>query len=201
MSCRNPSHDAQALIMADNGRRCSICWTPADVAHLQALEFRGLNSGLPWVREEGVAWPYGPNLYVAMRESMLKWAESLEMVSAVDVSHLCLPWLTGRIAHPHDCAPETTNCWLGGGTAIRCRSWQDHPTYWAREDLDGKLIPAVAISHPYGSLSEKDLAELRELDAVDGIKVNVRPHGESWYAATTLQVEVWNTEEWGEDVV
>lgn len=112
------------------------------------------------------AWPYGPNIDLAARGRMLRWAYDHRLTLHRRVR--CPEWLLGKRCPHRD------------GHSIG--RWRDHSTAWT---WDG--IPAVLVSHPY-VLDVPDLVDLKGIAEHDRLAVDVAEAG--WYGHGTYQVTI-----------
>lgn len=162
------------LVYPDGGRRCWRHTTDADRTLVAALDARAPGVGVertePGMRN-AYAWPYGPNVYVAMRVAMLDWAETHDLRETTR-AHPCLHWVrTGRCSRwrCYDSHP----------------GWMDHVTRWTR---NGR--PAVLVGQPY-HVSVDGYAALALVDADPAFTVEIRNDG--WYGSGVF-IAVWNAQ-------
>jgi len=94
-------------------------------------------------------WPYGPNVYLDMRQLMIAWAADRGL----------------KLAHPGCVCPF----WLLSGQCGRCHgTWLDHPTAWHAGRKQGRVL----VAHTYGIAPETSyLCSM----AADGFDVRVSP--------------------------
>lgn len=144
---RHTDEPGQALVL-DLAERATRLGIPAGISDLQ--------------------WPYGPNIYIDMRQRMVEWAERHGLTYAPRAPR-CVDWPRfGRCRHDG-------HTWVG---------WLDHVTAWKR---DGQ--PAALLAQPY-VLSDDDIAAIVELAGDSRLFVDVEPaHG--CYGGGTRPIAVW----------
>ena len=171
----------RGLRFPDGGRRCYEHATEDDFALLIDLDDMALAIGLtksrPWPGtywNTRADWPYGPNIDVAARARLLKWAHEHHVQLAPRRVVGCLDWLLGRRCSKR-CLREGRSGWL------------DQVTAWTRDDE-----PAVLVAQPY-HLDSDDYAQLQAISELDGVRVELKADG-SWYGHRTWFVGVWKEE-------
>lgn len=175
----------------DHGHRkiCPECATPEHHARIEAANRTALDRGIltrahrtardrgPWWE---VAWPYGPNIDVDVREALVAWAEPLGLRRSTQ-SRQCLHWLRGK---------RCPRRWEVGDDCCRDTVPDgDHETTWTL--ADGKT-PALILNQPYGH-ARRARAEIEALAEADDLRVEFDEAG-GWYGNRTIFVAVWRAD-------
>lgn len=121
--------------------------------------------------EDGVLWPYGPNVYVPMRADLLDWADQHDLKIGNTGCSSGLHWLDKGRCAKRECLGKP--------------EFYDHTTTWLSRN-SGR--PALVFNQPYGHV---DLAEVREsISEYPSLTAEVGP--ESWYGCDTTSIYIWN---------
>lgn len=125
--------------------------------------------------QDGVLWPYGPNIEMESRVALLDWAKfhDVKMPKKRTVCAHGLHWLSkGRCAHQR--------CTKNGLPAFF-----DHTTLWSSRSTNK---PALVFNQPYGEVTQAEAVEFAS--AYEGLTAYVGNDG--WYGYTTTAVYIWN---------